>query len=111
MIYDKIKEKLTNSGYIFIEANNGLMEITKSSVLNTSIITFISFVDFGNTKTFKVKYKCTRTNNFFSESTYENSGLDIEYFINEHKDFIDSIKTLDKIYSCTFEDLMNSYIG
>lgn len=46
---------------------------------------------------------------FFSEDTYTN--LDIECFLNDHKNFIDSLKLLDKISSYTFEDLMNSYIG
>lgn len=107
MNYDEIKEKLISSGYGFCEANGGILAIIKSNIMNTSIVTFIDFSNFYKNKIFKVKYKCARTNNFFSENTYTN--LDIECFINDHKNFIDSLKILDKISSYTFEDLMNSY--
>lgn len=100
-------KKSISSGYGFCEANGGILAITKSNIIDTSIITFIDFSNFYKSKIFKVKYKCARTNKFFSENTYTN--LDIECFINDHKNFIDSLKILGKISLYTFEDLMNSY--
>lgn len=43
MNYDEIKEKLISSGYGFCEANGGILAITKSNIMNTSIVTFIDF--------------------------------------------------------------------
>ena len=91
----KLKKKIINSGYRFCEANGGILAITKSNIIDTSIITFVDFSNFYKSKIFKVKYKCARTNKFFSEDTYTN--LDIECFISDHKNFIDSLKLLDKI--------------
>lgn len=43
--FDKAKEVIMNSGYGFMEANNGLMSIIKSGMFDTDFIVFVDFVD------------------------------------------------------------------
>ena len=57
----------------------------------------------------RVKYKCTKTNNIFSNYKYVTQ--DIKYIMYEYKDFVDSLKALDKIYSLILGEFADSCIG
>lgn len=105
----KLKKKIINSGMGFMEANDGLMVIVKSGMFDTDFMVFVSFDEYlyNGMVGFRVKYKCTRTNNVFSNYPYVGSDSDIKYFLNNCKDFIDSLKALDRIYSTVLEEFVN----
>ncbi len=109
MDFDKAKEVIMNSGYEFMEANNCLMAIIKSGMFDTDFIVFVDFVDdyCNGTGAMQVKYKCVRTNNIFSNYPYTTSDSDLKYFLNNYKDFVDSLKALDRIYSTVLEEFVN----
>ena len=109
MNYDEIKEKLISSGYGFMEANDGLMATIKSGMFGTDFIVFVDFVDdcCNGMGAMQVKYKCARTNNIFSDYPYTTSDSDLKYFLNNYKDFVDSLKALDRIYSTVLEEFVN----
>lgn len=109
MDFNKAKEAIINSGYGFAEANGGLMSIIKSGMFDTDFIVFVDFVDgyCNGMGAMQIKYKCARTNNIFLNYPYTTSDSDLKYFLNNYKDFVDSLKALDRIYSTVLEEFVN----
>ena len=107
MNFDEFKEKVINYGYGFMEANDGLMATVKSGVFDTDFYVFINSdeVLYNGKEVIRVKYKCAKTNNIFSNCKYVTQ--DINYIMYEYKDFVDSLKALDKIYSLILIEFAN----
>ena len=97
-------------GLSFVEANDGLMAIVKSNMLDTDFYVFINFdeVLYNGVVGIRVKYKCAKTNNIFSNYPHVATDEDIKYLMNLYKDFVDSLKALDRIYSTVLEEFVNS---
>lgn len=113
MNFDEFKEKIINYDYgaMFIEANDGLMATVKSGVFDTDFYVFINSdgVLYNGKEVIRVRYKCAKTNNIFSNYTY--ATQDIKYIMYEYKDFVDSLRGLDKIYSLILGEFADSCIG
>ena len=96
-------------GLGFMEANDGLMAIVKSGMFDTDFYVFINSdeVLYNGMIGIRVKYKCAKTNNIFSNYPYTCSDSDIKYLMNNYKDFVDCLKALDRIYSTVLEEFVN----
>lgn len=107
MNFDEAKQKIMSYGLGFMEANDGLMAIVKSSIFDTDFYVFINFdeVLYNGMEGIRVKYKCAKTNNIFSNYTY--GTQDIKYIMYEYKDFVDSLRGLDRIYSLILVEFAN----
>lgn len=105
----KLKQKIMSYGLGFMEANDGLMAIVKSGMFDTDFYVFINFdeVLYNGMIGIRVKYKCAKTNNIFSNYPYTCSDSDIKYLMNNYKDFVDCLKALDRIYSTVLEEFVN----
>ena len=107
MNFDEFKEKIIDYGYGFTEVNDGLMATVKSGVFDTDFYVFINCdeVSYNGKEVIRVRYKCAKTNNIFSNYTY--GTQDIKYIMYEYKDFVDSLRGLDKIYSLILIEFAN----
>ena len=96
-------------GLALMEANDGLMAIVKSGMFDTDFYVFIDFdeVLYNGMIGIRVKYKCAKTNNIFLNYPYTCSDSDIKYLMNNYKDFVDSLRGLDKIYSLILVEFAN----
>ena len=87
------------------------MATVKSGVFDTDFYVFINSYEvlYNGKEVIRVKYKCAKTNNIFSNCKYLTQ--DIKYIMYKYKDFVDYLRRLDKIYSLVLEEFADSCIG